>query len=279
MKDAITAVYTHPIRINLTGWGICDSAGADITVFFDEPAHTWPVAVHHSVYLITFANLQGDFTGPSGRYWASHQQAYVEMSAIHEFAHALGGKHEQYREDTPTWCPDRAVHTDDDWYDYGYWDGLGILNYCNPAWNGDGYLSTLDVSAFQSLYGTSRNDVAWYSYGDAKAYADPWFDLHQVGFEVRYNSSVSSTYIPVSGDFDGDGYDDIFWCQRSQLVRLPTTDPPTAPRGTRPRARTHMVRTVQPERNSRRRDNTPVAAGERHLRPPPTWPWALARLV
>jgi hypothetical protein len=209
VKDAVTAAYASPIDINLTGWDICDSEGADIVVYLDDPAEDWPITYHHTIYLISFSDVEGDYTGPTGRYWASAQQASVEVSAIHEFGHALGAKHEQYRADTPDWCPDKDVHGE--YRKYGYWDPLSISNYCNPAWNGDGYLSTLDVSALQSLYGTSSNDVAWYSYGDAKAYAPAWFDTHQMGFETLHNKSVSGTYIPVSGDFDGDGYDDIFW--------------------------------------------------------------------
>jgi len=38
-------------------------------------------------------------------------------------------------------------------YNVTKYDPDSIMNYCNPHWNGDGKLSTLDIEAVQKFYG------------------------------------------------------------------------------------------------------------------------------
>ena len=236
IKSAVEAAYEPITDIDFTGWGSCTSSGAHIVIIVDEDA--WPRAGIGrktaswlpNMWLNFFktsahdldngdADSLPDFPGcysalsmvsPAGKTYTTRRRYCLETIAVHEFAHALSVTHEQGRDDRPAWC----TETDDGGFtEYGYWDPLSISNYCNPAWNGAGLLSTLDVSGLQSLYGRDGNDFVWFSIGNARDYGDDpssAANVNQIGFEVK-RRAVSGDYQPIVGDRDGDGNDDIFW--------------------------------------------------------------------
>lgn len=76
----------------------------------------------------------------------------IRKIAVHEFGHAIGFAHEQNRNDAPLWCQNERQGSNPNWYVTIY-DPSSIMNYCNPAWNNNGFLSSLDIQAVQALYG------------------------------------------------------------------------------------------------------------------------------
>ncbi|WP_083218341.1 M12 family metallopeptidase [Candidatus Thiodiazotropha endoloripes] len=72
--------------------------------------------------------------------------------AVHEFGHALGFAHEQNRPDTPGECLEPPQGSDGDVM-LTSWDIDSVMNYCNPTYNNNGELSTLDVKALHMVYG------------------------------------------------------------------------------------------------------------------------------
>jgi hypothetical protein len=79
----------------------------------------------------------------------------IQYIAVHEFGHALGLAHEQNSEQAPQWCQELRQGTPGDWALTVY-DPQSIMNYCNPKWNNDGRLSTLDIRAIRIMYGNPR---------------------------------------------------------------------------------------------------------------------------
>lgn len=76
----------------------------------------------------------------------------IRAIAVHEFGHAIGFTHEQNRADAPGECQLLAQGTNPDTLLTPY-DPTSVMNYCNKRWNNEGFLSALDISAAQALYG------------------------------------------------------------------------------------------------------------------------------
>ena len=121
--------------------------------------------------------------------------------AIHEFGHALGFSHDHNRKHgNPEWCKDKNQGSTGGWMITPY-DLKSVMNYCNPKWGGDGNLSNLDITGLRKAYGSpgsspNRNLARWYvAFGGNKS----WVSIN----------GANETYLRC-GDFDGDGYDDVF---------------------------------------------------------------------
>lgn len=158
-----------------------------------------------------------------GQSFGSQREYCIRSIATHEFAHVLAVAHEQNREDgRPAYCGDDPSREGDDGTgdtEYGYWDVTSVSNYCNPAFDGDGLLSPLDIAGLQNLYGQDENDFLWLGIGNVRDYAPPPtpptppalpVDTDQMQF-ITIKQSVGAGYLPLSGDFDGDTIGDIFW--------------------------------------------------------------------
>jgi hypothetical protein len=242
VREAVENAFEAVAGINFTGWGLCSPfIGANIVISHRSDVN--PHADIGSRTSLVVPNIWlNHFNGPvppdgepgskvwhcftgnpdsatprtgvTGEYFPTHRQRCIEVIAVHEFAHALALEHEQGRADRPTACP--ATGGASERTPYGYFDWTSISNYCNPAWNGDGLLSPLDISWLVETYGMKTNDHVWYGIGNIRDYGDnnggPSIDEDRLMFDIR-SQSVSGNYSPQIGDFNRDGRDDVFWYQ------------------------------------------------------------------
>jgi len=136
-----------------TGWDACtdDSSGIRIVI---EDAN--PHVLHLGRALDGVENgMSLNFT--FGNWSTSCQwmkKPCIKSVAAHEFGHALGFAHEQNRADSQ--CDGREQGGDGDRV-IGPWDLNSVMNYCNPAWNGNGNLSAVDIQGVQQVYGKSAS--------------------------------------------------------------------------------------------------------------------------
>lgn len=159
VRQAISETWERYSAIKFTGWkSTAEDNQADIHIFIeDDGPHTKGLGMEIKnmdkgmVLNFTFNN------------WCPNCRGDVDFSikaiAVHEFGHALGFAHEQNRKDCvfPN-CFNKEQGGDGDWY-ITPCDLRSIMNYCNPRWSNDGYLSELDIQAVQYLYGAPDNNA------------------------------------------------------------------------------------------------------------------------
>lgn len=151
VRDAIAATWEHYSALTFTGWGTCQTGSPGIHIVIKEaPPHTKDIG------RTLDAQSDGMVLNFSFEHWRPTCRVQLEFCvaalAVHEFGHAIGFTHEQNRPDTPPECKaDTQGQTGD--FLVTQFDWHSIMNYCNPAWIGDGKLSELDIVSVQTIYG------------------------------------------------------------------------------------------------------------------------------
>jgi hypothetical protein len=155
VKNAIQRTWEKESLVKFSGWKACNSKSKGIRI---QIADTTP----HTKGLGT--DLDGKKNGMVLNFLFNNWNTScrntlkycIESIAVHEFGHALSFSHEHNRSDNPV-CGDEAQGTSGGYYVTEN-DLDSIMNYCNPKWNGDGTLSSLDIRGVRWLYGAPGRD-------------------------------------------------------------------------------------------------------------------------
>ena len=150
-RDAIHKTWEAASALKFTGWVKCAAVNNGIRIqIADVGPHV------KSLGMLLDRMEKGMVLNFTFKNWSqtcqSNKENCIRAIAVHEFGHAIGLTHEQNRADAPGECrllaqgpnPDSALTP---------YDQDSVMNYCNKNWNNNGFLSTMDVIAVQTLYG------------------------------------------------------------------------------------------------------------------------------
>jgi hypothetical protein len=148
----------------------------------------------------------------------STDRSRLEHLAVHEFGHALGFDHEQYRPDNPDPNKPGCQGGNGTGTYQGPFDPDSVMHYCADVMHG--YLSEGDVASarhfygYATAYGTFATDVSGDGKADAVAVSSDgiWVMLSngtQFTWSGLWSSAFYGTRETLFADFNGDGKKDV----------------------------------------------------------------------
>jgi hypothetical protein len=225
--------WIHDGNIVLTGWGPCGNPITGIQLTAGNNMATIR-------YSDTYTEVSLDFVHPEANYTRCldnglNRRECIQASGLHELGHALGYHHEHIREDTPPSCdeepggplPGPEAET------FGPWDDRSLMGYCDPVTE----LSPTDRRGTNRIYGAPSADGPQLADYNADGRADLLCHDHRTGVVAVDLSGVTGRYEGVNtinlaswcastvhrrlftGDFDGDGRDDLLCFDLSSGTR------------------------------------------------------------
>lgn len=163
-RAAVINTWQLYSAIQFQNWGACDAQ--DTNAIHIAVGNYWPQSGIGVSIKGKAAGMKMNFSfdGPDEwKFCKAIADACIRKVGIHEMGHALAFMHEQTRNDTPDMCissqkgEGRVTEGMPGYTTAGTpWDPDSIMNYCNPVWNNNGHLSSLDVLALQKVYGSPK---------------------------------------------------------------------------------------------------------------------------
>lgn len=151
VRSAVSSTWEMESRVRFIGWQPCAAENAGVRIKIDDSGpHTKALGRRLD------RRRDGMVLNFEFKNWsqscASMRDYCIKGLAVHEFGHALGFAHEQNRFDAPGECQQLKQGTRGDLLLTPY-DPRSVMNYCNPKYNNDGMLSSLDIAAVREIYG------------------------------------------------------------------------------------------------------------------------------
>lgn len=156
VQRSITTNYNKTNRIRFTGWGICGATSSTSTIRI-KMGNPIPVSggsilgcSHIGPGPSSYATCQNLLTNYSGPGFNMYIYPADAGTAVHEFGHAVGLRHEHARTDAPASCKTGEVAGKGGTIVYltPTYDTQSVMGYCNNK----SALSAGDISGLNQLY-------------------------------------------------------------------------------------------------------------------------------
>lgn len=155
IKQSVTTNYNKTNKVRFTGWGICGTTSSTPTI---------RIKIGNAISVSGGSILGCSHIGPGPSSYSACQSLLTNYrgpgfnmyiypdtaTAIHEFGHALGLRHEHARTDAPSRCKTGEVagRGGDIVYLTPTFDSKSVMGYCNNT----AALSAGDIAGLNTLY-------------------------------------------------------------------------------------------------------------------------------